>query len=136
VMPRELASVRTDIREGHLDDARRKLTDVRERAEELGPELDQDNALVVIEVLEEQIEMAEQVTPSATSTLSPSASPSESATPTPTPTPTVTSTPTPSATAEPTPSSTSSGVGLGRARSPVEHPESARGGRYDGGPPS
>ena len=48
VMPRQLASVRTDIREGHLDDARRKLTDVREQAEELGPGPDQANALVVI----------------------------------------------------------------------------------------
>ena len=135
VMPRELASVRTDIREGHLDDARRKLTDVRERAEELSPGPDQANALVVIEALEEQIQLAKQATPSATTSPSSSANPTDSATPTPTPTPTGTSTPTPSPAVEPTPT-TSNGLGLGRARVPGEHPESPVGGRYDGGPSS
>jgi Anti-sigma-D factor RsdA to sigma factor binding region len=135
-MPRELASVRTDIREGHLDDARRKLTDVRERAEELAPGSDQANALVAIEVLEEQIEMAKQATPSATSTSSPSVSPTDSATPTPTPTPTGTATPTPSLTVEPTPSSNGNGLGPGRARSPGERPESPPGAAYDEGPPN
>ena len=135
VMPRELASVRADILEGHLDDARRKLTDVR-RAGRGAQGPDQiEPALVVIEALEEQIQLAKQATPSATTSPSSSATPTDSATPTPTPTPTGTSTPTPSPAVEPTPT-TSNGLGLGRARVPGEHPESPVGGRYDGGPSS
>jgi hypothetical protein len=135
VMPRELASVRTAISDGHLDEARRKLTDVREQAETLDAGPEQVNTLVVIEDLAKQIEYLAQASPSATTTPSPSVSPTDSATPTPTTTPTDTSTPTPSPTVEPTPT-TSSGLGLGRARLPGEHPEPPHGGRYDGGPSS
>lgn len=114
VMPRELASVRTAIREGHLDEARRKLTDVREQAETLEPGPNQDSALVVIEVLEERLQLAEQqATPAGTpvETPSPTPTPTDGGTPTTTPTPTATPTPTPTPTVEPTPSPSSTRTG-------------------------
>ncbi len=111
VMPRELASVRTAIREGDLDRARRTLTDARSQVETLEPGPDRVVALDVIEVLEERLEQAESSpAPSATTpaTPAPSTSPTDGGTesPTPTPTPSTTATPTPtrSNTDAPTPS--------------------------------
>jgi hypothetical protein len=140
VMPRELASVGSAIREGHLDEARRKLTDVREQAETLDSP-DRVETMDKIEKLEDRLELAEHSTPqpSGTGTDSPppSASPTDGGTPSSTPTPSDTATPTPSPTeaAEPTPSpsETSKGNGGGRARSSPPPPELPPAARYDGG---
>jgi Anti-sigma-D factor RsdA to sigma factor binding region len=138
-MPRELANVRTAIREGHLDEARRKLTDVREQAETLDPP-DRVEAMDEITVLEE--ELAEHSTPQPSGTGTDSPRPSAnltdsgppSSSPTPKPSDTASPTPSPTGPAEPTPSAseTSKGNGVGKARSPAQ-PEPPRGARYDGG---
>jgi hypothetical protein len=128
-VPRELANVRTAISEGDLDEARRKLTDVREQAQTLDPP-DRVDALDEIAVLEERLDKAEHATPQpsgpASDTPLPSATRTDSGTPssTPSPTPSDTVTPTPTGTAEPTssPSETSKGNGQGKARLSPEHP--------------
>lgn len=133
VTPRELESVRTAIKDGHLDEARRKLTDAREQAETLDPGPEQVNTLVVIEDLEERLELAEQqgTTPgSATANPSPSATPTDNGSGT--PTPSASESPTPTPTAEPTPTSSASGNGQGQGRGrPSPGPPSGAG--YDGG---
>ncbi len=137
VTPRELASVRTAIKDGHLDEARRKLTDAREQAETLDPGPEQVNTLVVIEDLEERLELAEQqgTTPgSATANPSPSATPTDNGSGTPTPTPSASESPTPTPTAEPTPTSSAPGNGQGQGQGRGRaSPGPPLGAGYDGG---